>query len=116
LFLRLALGIGSCVTIFSVVDTQLINSYTPAAERPIWFRMVRESGSVTMGASAADFVDWRKSAISFEVLVAQRAHDRDMSAALVHSPDARFARQPLSQRARATAPGVTLAQAQARST
>jgi putative ABC transport system permease protein len=67
----LALGIGSCVTIFSVVDTQLINSYTPAAERPIWFRMVRESGAVTMGASAADFVDWRSSAKSFEVLVAQ---------------------------------------------
>ena len=67
----LALGIGSCVTIFSVVDTQLINSYTPAAERPIWLRAVRESGVPTAGASAADFLDWRKNAKSFEVLVAQ---------------------------------------------
>ncbi len=69
--LTLALGIGSCTAIFSVINRVLLNPLDlPGAERIV---VVRESHAPELPdfpASAPNFLDWQKQAKSFESMAA----------------------------------------------
>ena len=83
--LTLALGIGACVSIFSVANAMLLRHQRyqdPGRLVWVWQRNLPDSGS-WLAVSAPNFVDWQQQASAFEQLAAfyQRAPDLERTEA-----------------------------------
>jgi putative ABC transport system permease protein len=68
--LTLALGIGACTAIFSVVNTVLLSALYPDPDRIVAIRETNLPQFPEFSASPPNFIDWQKQAKSYEYLAA----------------------------------------------
>ncbi|MBI2948772.1 MAG: ABC transporter permease [Verrucomicrobia bacterium] len=66
----LALGIGACVTMFSLINSVLLTTYNADPERRVMIWRAHVSRSVQPAVSAGDWLDFQTELKSFELLVA----------------------------------------------